>query len=65
MKTKRTRSIWSDDPVILEVRRARAKLWEEGGGTIEGLMRVVKRKAARIRKSSKSKTKKATPAASL
>ena len=32
-----------DDPVVQDVRRARAKLWREGGGTIKGFMRVVHR----------------------
>jgi hypothetical protein len=62
MKTTKAKSIWSDDPVVQEVRRARARLWKEGGGTIEGLMRVVKLKAARIRRGDKSKGKRAAPA---
>jgi hypothetical protein len=49
MSEEKDKSIWTDDPVIQEVRRARAQLWEEGGGTIEGYMRVVKEKAAKAR----------------
>ncbi len=57
MKARRARTLWSDDPVVQEVRQARAKLWEEGGGTIEGLMRVVKQRVARIRRAAKPKAK--------
>ncbi len=57
MKKKQTPTIWSDDPVVQEVRRARDRLWEEGGGTIEGLMRVVKAKAAKVRCGRKSNRK--------
>jgi len=39
-----------DDPVVREVREARAKLWKEGGGTIAGFIRVVKQRTARKRR---------------
>jgi hypothetical protein len=39
-----------DDPVVREVRAARARLWQEGGGTMSGLARLVKRRAGVIRK---------------
>ena len=42
---------WPDDPVVREVREARAKLWKEGGGTFEGFRRVVAKRAARIKRS--------------
>jgi hypothetical protein len=42
---------WPDDPVVREVRAARAELWKEAGGTIEGLMRLAKKRAAEIRRS--------------
>jgi hypothetical protein len=32
--------IW-DDPVVREVRQARQALWNEAGGTIEGLLRLL------------------------
>lgn len=51
------RYIASDDPVVQEVREVRARLWEEGGGTIEGLMRVVKAKAAIVFKTPERKRK--------
>jgi len=31
-----------DDPVVREVRAARARLWRAGGGTVSGFMQVVK-----------------------
>ncbi|MBI4581590.1 MAG: hypothetical protein HY718_17970 [Planctomycetes bacterium] len=39
MKTKNT---MLDDPVVREVRAARARLWRAGGGTVAGFMRIVK-----------------------
>lgn len=44
-KTKTT-----EDPVVLEVRAARARLWEQAGGTMSGLSALVKRRAAALRK---------------
>ena len=35
------------DPVVQEVRQARAELWKEGGGTIESFIRVVEKYASR------------------
>jgi hypothetical protein len=46
----RTRRSWPDDPVVREVREARAKLWKEAGGTIEGLMRLARERVARLKK---------------
>ena len=46
----RTRRSWPDDPVVREVREARAKLWEEAGGTIAGLMRLAKERASQLQK---------------
>ena len=43
------RAQWPDGPVVREVREARAKLWEEAGGTIEGLMDLVHSRAAELR----------------
>jgi len=34
-----------DDPVVSEVRAIRAKLWKEGGGTIEGFLKLLHREA--------------------
>lgn len=31
-----------DDPVVREVRAARARLWRAGGGTVAGFMQIVK-----------------------
>ena len=49
-----------DDPVIQEVREARAKLWREGGGTVEGYIRAVHEavKHLRVRRKAKHKTRK-------
>jgi hypothetical protein len=35
-----------DDPVVAEVRRWRAQMEKEGGGTVEGVLRLVARRAA-------------------
>lgn len=35
-----------DDPVVQDVRAARAKLWQAGGSTVEGFLRVVKEVAS-------------------
>ena len=43
-----------DDPVVREVREARAKLWKDGGGTIAGFIRVVKERTARKRRGDKA-----------
>jgi hypothetical protein len=40
-KTKMKKKSVLDDPVVREVREARASLWREGGGTIEGYIRAV------------------------
>jgi hypothetical protein len=45
------------DPVVQEVREARAELWKEGGGTIEGFLAVVNRHAATVRKKRPSKSR--------
>jgi hypothetical protein len=41
MATKRKTTTYTDDPVVREVRETRARMCEEAGGTIEGLMRLV------------------------
>lgn len=40
---------WPDDPVVEEVRAVRAKLWEEGGGTIEGFVELIRKRAAEFK----------------
>lgn len=47
-----------EDPVVREVRAARARLWQEGGATMSGLSRLVKRRAAAIRKRRQTRKKK-------
>ncbi len=34
-------AILSEDPVVHEVRQARQKLWNQAGGTMEGLLRLL------------------------
>jgi hypothetical protein len=46
-----------DDPVVREVRAARARLWQEGGGTMSGLARLVKQRAGVIRKRRRTQKK--------
>jgi len=46
---------WPDDPVVREVREARARLWKEGGGTFEGFRRVVAECVGRIKRSKPKK----------
>lgn len=52
MRTKQIKP--QDDPVVKEVREARAKLWNEGGGTIEGFLRAVRKRAATRRRCAKA-----------
>jgi hypothetical protein len=33
-----------EDPVVTEVRKIRADLWREGGGTVRGLLDLVKQR---------------------
>ncbi len=42
---KRTRRT-IDEPGVAEVRRWRAKLWKQGGGTIRGVMDLLRENAA-------------------
>jgi hypothetical protein len=46
-----------DDPVVREVRAARARLWQEGGGTMSGLARLVKQRAGAIRRRPRTRKK--------
>ena len=46
-----------EDPVVREVRAARARLWQEGGGTMSGLSRLVKQRAGVIRKRRRTRKK--------
>jgi len=55
----RRKDHWPDDPVVREVREARAKLWKEGGGTIEGFIAVVHRRAAELLPKKKTRRRRA------
>ena len=46
-----------DDPVVREVRAARARLWQEGGETMSGLSRLVKQRAGAIRRRRRTRKK--------
>lgn len=39
--TRKPRQDASDDPVVREVRAIRRRLWEEGGKTVRGYLRVM------------------------
>lgn len=52
---------WPDDPVVREVRKARARLWKEAGGNIDGLMELVHRRMARLRRKKKRSGKVSRP----
>jgi len=39
-----------DDPVVADVRRWRAKLQKEAGGTLEGLMRLIREREAEAKR---------------
>jgi len=43
----KTRVRLPDDPVVREVRRIREQVWQEAGGTIEGLLRLLDREVPR------------------
>jgi len=45
-----------EDPVVQEVRRARAELWREGGGTFRGAIDLVRR-----REQARTASKKSSP----
>jgi len=45
---------WPDDPVVREVREARARLWKEAGGTFAGLQRLVAQRVGRMRRSKRT-----------
>ena len=47
-----------DDPVVREVREARARLWREGGGTIEGYIRAVHETMEGVRPRPRTRRKK-------
>lgn len=46
---KKNRSL-REDPVVREVREARRKLWEQAGGTIDGLIRLLDQRVPKKRK---------------
>jgi hypothetical protein len=43
---------WPDDPVVEDVRKIRQAIWNEAGGTIEGLLKLLDREVPpkRVRK---------------
>ncbi len=55
-RSRRTR----DEPGVTEVRRWRAKLWKQGGGTIRGVMDLLRaassRRAATTKKPSRRRS---------
>ena len=55
---KRKTSVF-DDPVVEEVRRIRAKLWAEAGGTVEGYLRLMDERAELRKKAAANKGKSA------
>ena len=38
-----------DDPVVAEVRRIRAQIWKEAGGTAEGLIKLLNERQPVVR----------------
>ena len=42
MKTKSLQRPSREEPEILEIRRARARLWKQGGGTLAGVMELLR-----------------------
>ncbi len=52
-----SRTEWPDNPVVAEVRAIRAKLWQEGGGTVAGFLELIRRRAASSRDTQARKTK--------
>jgi hypothetical protein len=54
--TRKAKTETVDDPVVQEVREARAKLWKEGGATFEGFLAAVRRHAAAVRKTRPTKS---------
>jgi hypothetical protein len=59
MKQKKTP--YPGEEVIEEIRAVRRKLWNDGGGTLEGYLRVIKDRAERIEKERRAKSKSTRP----
>lgn len=57
MANKQKTATCLDDPVVQEVREARRRLVEEAGGTVEGLMKLVKAESEPAPRGTKPKTK--------
>lgn len=58
MKSKRRAR---PDPVVEEVRKVRARLWKEAGGTPEGLIRLLQERQSRV-KTVRARAKRRKPA---
>jgi hypothetical protein len=50
----RKRTKLPEDPVVEEVRSIRRALWEEAGGTVEGLIRIIEQQTKRRRRPGRS-----------
>ncbi len=48
--SRRVKHDVKDDPVVAEVRRVRARLWQEAGGTVEALVRLMQEDLQPVRK---------------
>ncbi|MFH0982557.1 MAG: hypothetical protein V2A79_13615 [Planctomycetota bacterium] len=48
---------WPDDPVVAEVRAIRAQLWKEGGGTVAGLVELIRRRTQESESAGRSDAK--------
>ena len=48
-----------EDPVVEEVRSVRQALWQEAGGTVAGLIRIIERRTKQRRKPGRSATERA------
>lgn len=58
-KTRKMVEVW-EDPVVAEVREARAKLWKEGGNTVAGVNKLIKHRATVKKKTARKATRKAS-----
>ena len=39
-----------DNPVVQEIRAIRARMWKDGGGTVEGYLKLVQREAKEVQR---------------
>jgi hypothetical protein len=57
MSSEAERIGWPDNAVVREVRAIRARLWRQGGGTVAGLIRLVRGRARKLASAGRTRLK--------